>query len=79
MVITEQRDSVLRIKRGPAFKYESTTDIYRIQDKIAKSITLKTGLEGMEFIEIISGASEGDVLIISDIPAFKNRTEVELH
>ena len=77
-VVTESRDSVLRIKKGSVFGNGPHVQVYMVQDQVARMLEVETGLEGSLYIELIDGANEGDVLIISEVPAFKNQVEVPL-
>lgn len=77
-VIEAKRDSVLRIKKGPAF---DNSDNHRMYVKVADKAFLKdinTGLSGDEFYEIKDGAEPGDEIVISDFPSMRKLEEVEL-
>jgi len=78
MVVNAQKDSILRIKSGPALINDEEIDVYFIKSNIAKRRKITTGLMGSEYIEIISGAREGDKIIISEIPLFRNIEEIEI-
>ncbi|RLD28202.1 MAG: hypothetical protein DRI73_11750 [Bacteroidetes bacterium] len=78
MVVNAQKDSILRIKSGPALSNDEEIDVYFIKSNIAKRRKITTGLMGSEYIEIISGAREGDKIIISEIPLFRNIEEIEI-
>lgn len=78
LVIQSRRDSVLRVKKGPAFGKSNTHNIYI--KKFDKAILRKvnTGLSGDEYFEIEEGIIKGDEIIISDISSFRKLEEVEL-
>lgn len=77
MVVKAERDSVLRIKKGPAFnKSVQEFDVYVIKSRTAKRTRVVTGLKGNDYVEIVSGLKEGDKVIISDIPVFRNIDEI---
>jgi len=78
LIVKAQRDSVLRVKTGPAFGRGSNHEIFVIESDKAIRKNIHTGLKGSEYIEIISGANVGDQLIISDIPAFRRTEEIEI-
>ncbi len=72
-VVKNERDSVLRVKRGPAVENEvEEFDVYMVKSGFANRKRITTGLKGTDCVEIISGANEGDEVIISDIPLFRN-------
>lgn len=78
-IVREQADSVLRIRKGPVFQRSSYNhNLYRVEGDVAVRQTVSTGLRGDEYIEITSGASPGDRLIILDITLFRNKEQVEL-
>ena len=79
MVIQVKKDSVLRVKKGPAFGATDTHSIYSKEYGKAHKREIKTGLEGDEYIEIEEGASAGDDLIISDISSLRKLEEVEIN
>jgi len=78
MVIENRMDSVLRIKKGPAFGKLNPHDIYVKKGDKAYLKEIKTGLSGNEYYEIEDGAELGDELIISDISSLRKLKEVEL-
>ncbi len=77
MVVRAERDSVLRIKKGPALeKSVNEFDVYVVKSRTARRTRITTGLKGNEYIEIVSGLKEGDEVIISDIPVFRDIDEI---
>ena len=79
LVIESKRDSVLRIKKGPAFGKTNTHVIYLKKSNRALLRELKTGLSGNDYFEIEAGAKSGDELIISDISSLRKLEEVDLN
>jgi len=77
MIITHQKDSVLRVEKGPAFGKNKQQDVYVIRDDRAVKVRVSTGLIGTDFIEITSGLSAGDRIITSDVSAFRHRKEID--
>ncbi|MCK5705907.1 MAG: efflux RND transporter periplasmic adaptor subunit, partial [Cyclobacteriaceae bacterium] len=78
LVIQTKKDSVLRIKKGPAFGKSNTHNIYAKKSGKALRLEIQTGLNGNEYMEIEKGASVGDELIISDISSLRKLEEVEI-
>ena len=78
MVVNAQKDSVLRVKSGPALIKGDEIEVYMIESGVAKRTRITTGLKGSDCIEIISGAKEGDQMIISDISVFRNIEEIDI-
>ena len=78
MVVQVKKDSVVRIKKGPAFGKSKKHFIYFKESGKALLKEVKTGLSGSEYYEIKEGAQPGDELIISDISSLRKLREVEL-
>lgn len=78
MIITHQKDSVLRIRRGQAFnKSNKIQDVYLVKDGKAEKTEITTGLIGTDYIEVVSGLNPGDCVITSDVSGFRHRNEVD--
>ncbi len=78
MVVKDEADSVLRIKRGPAFNDNHVQDVFVVNGDNAIRREIHTGLIGMDYIEILSGLEEGDRLVISDVSSIRHMKEVEI-
>jgi HlyD family secretion protein len=76
MVVTTQKDSVLRIERGAAFGKGNQQDIYVVKEGKAVRVSVNTGIIGTDYVEIVSGLNPGDRVITSDVSAFHRRKEV---
>jgi HlyD family secretion protein len=79
MIVTDQKDSVLRVEKGPAFNKNKFQDVYVIRNNKAVKVRISTGLIGTDFIEIITGLSPGDRIITSDISSFRHRKEIDFN
>lgn len=77
MIVTHQKDSVLRIENGPAFNRNKQQDVYVVRNEKAIRERVATGLIGTDYIEIVSGLNPGDRIITSDVSAFRHRKEVD--
>jgi HlyD family secretion protein len=78
LVIEEKRDSVLRVRKGPAFGKTNDHDLYFLLAYKAYLRDVKTDLSGNEYLEIKSGAEIGDEIIISDISSLRKLKEIEI-
>ena len=78
MVVSSERDSVLRVSRGPVFGRGDIHDVFVISSGTATRHTIETGMKGLENIEIISGLSWGDEIIITDVASFRRIKEIDL-
>ncbi len=78
MLVVDQRDSVMRIKSGPALeKMENAA--YVKKNDVARLNEFETGLIGDHYVEVRSGLSLGDTVIISDVSSFRKKSEVTLY
>lgn len=77
-VVRARKDSVLRLRNGPALERGTTFELYMVEADLAKLTKINTGLKGDEYTEIENGAEVGDQLIISDIGSIRKLSEVEI-
>ena len=78
LVVETMQDSVLRVRKGPAF---GKTDNHELYVKVSEKAFLrhiKTGLVGNDYFEIEEGLEHGDELIISDVPSIRKLEEVDI-
>jgi len=76
-IVTEKKDSVLRLERGPAFSRSKRQDVYVVRNGKARKTPITTGIMGTDYIEVASGLASGDRVIVSDISSFRHKKEVE--
>jgi HlyD family secretion protein len=76
-VVVSRADSVMRLKYGPSVQRASNFGIYKIEGDVAIQQDITTGLQGDNYIEIVSGAEPGTQLIISDVSLFRNKEQVD--
>ncbi len=77
-ILLGKKDNVLMIKRG-AFVDAGGRHTYRIQGDVAEKIQTQLGGSSVSHIEIISGAQEGDTLVVSTLAPFKRAKQVRLY
>jgi HlyD family secretion protein len=75
LVITERKARALRIKRGP-FADNAAVQAFVIRGDRAVRVPIQVGLTGVDDVEIVSGVSEGDEVIISDMKDYLHLAEV---
>ena len=78
LVIEARKDSVLRVKKGPAFGKTTKHSLYIKMDEKALLHEVLTDLEGNEYYEIKEGANAGDEIIISEVPSMRKLKEIEI-
>ena len=75
-LVTETRNSVLRIPNGPALNGSNLQEVFVIHNGIAERRKIKTGLSNFDFVEIIDGLKGGEEVITSDMSAYKNSNTI---
>ncbi|MES1216282.1 MAG: HlyD family efflux transporter periplasmic adaptor subunit [Bacteroidota bacterium] len=74
-LVTNSQTNVMRVANGPAFKGVSPQDVFVINNGKAERRTVHTGMSNFDYVEIKDNLKPGDVIITSDMSAYKN-TEV---
>lgn len=77
-VITDEKEGVLRAKRGSALKGTSSQYVYKVVDNEAVKTRITRGLVSADYFEIVSGLSLGDRLIISETEEFDHMDNFEI-
>ena len=77
LVITDRKAHALRIKRGP-FADNVARQAFVIRGDRAVRVPIEVGLSGVDDLELRSGASEGDELIISDMKDYMHLSEIRI-
>ncbi len=78
LIVIAVKDSVLRIRNGPAINSDKIQYLFKIQETTSVRTVVETGLHGKEYVEIKSGINKGDQVIISDMTPFRHKEEVNL-
>jgi HlyD family secretion protein len=77
-IITERKDRILRIKKGPALTGQGGNDVFVIRGTAAIKTPVRLGLSSFDAFEVLSGLIEGDEVIISDISDYLHLKEFEV-
>ncbi len=77
-IVRAERDSVLRISRGPAIGRGRDHQVYVINRGEVVLRDIKTGLKSDEFVEVLEGLKEGERVVISDISSADMLDPLEL-
>lgn len=77
LVVTERKARALRIKRGP-FADNAAVQAFVVRGDRAIRVPIQIGLTGVDDVEIVSGVSEGDEVIISDMKDYLHLSEVRI-
>ncbi len=76
-VVTDRKPRTLRVPRGP-FADDSSRRAFVVRGDHAVRVPLVLGLSGIEQVEIVSGAAEGDELILSDMRDYLHLEQITL-
>jgi HlyD family secretion protein len=77
-LVTSSKSDVLRVANGPAFKGAATQDIFVLNNGKAERRTVKIGMSNFDHVEIMDNVKPGDVIITSDMSAFKNAKAITI-
>jgi HlyD family secretion protein len=66
-IVTQKKDSVLRIAQNPVFRKSKQQDLFVMRNGKPVMEEVTFGLIGSKYLEILSGLSAGDSVIISDL------------
>jgi HlyD family secretion protein len=77
LVITERKPRALRVKRGP-FADNAPRQAFVVRGDRAVRIPIELGLSGVDEVELLSGAGDGDEVIISDMKDYMHLSEVRI-
>ena len=78
-IVTDQKRGVLVADSGPAFNGKGRQPVYVIRDGAAIRTELNLGAGDGKAVEILSGASVGDQLIVSDTSNFKQHERISIN
>lgn len=78
LVVEARKDSVIRVRKGPAFGKSNKHQLYFVEGNKAFLNEVQTELVGNDFFEIKVGAETGDKIIISDIPSLRKLKEIDI-
>ena len=74
----ERKPNVLMVKRGRFLQSTAGKSAFIINDNFATRHDIVTGSSSVEFVEIVSGAVAGDVLVISDYENFNQVNTIKI-
>lgn len=78
-VITDQRENVLRVRNGPAFRGGVLQSVFVVRGNEVIRTEVGTGLRNGDYVEITSGLQEGDRIVISDTEELERMSSFQLN
>jgi HlyD family secretion protein len=76
-VVTEHKPRVLRVARGP-FADDSSRRAFVVRGDRAVRVPMVLGVAGVDLVEVISGAADGDEVIVSDMRDYLHLEQITL-
>lgn len=77
-ILIEEKANVLKVERGPFLEAGGGHVAYFVTDDVAERRTIQTGAFSLDAVEIVSGAKEGDQIVVAGIDAFDNAQRVRI-
>lgn len=77
-VLMENKSNVLMVQRGQFLESGSGRIAYLVRNNIATRTSIATGARSLSSVEVVSGLTEGDQIIISSTDAFRGAESVLL-
>lgn len=78
LIAVERKNEALRVKKGPFAGAQSVKDVFVVNGDRAVKRPVKLGIASFDELEILSGLSEGDEIIVSDMTEFQHLAEITL-
>jgi HlyD family secretion protein len=78
-LITAEKTDTLLVRRGPALEGGSTDHVYVVDAGYAVRRAVRLGLAGTQQVEIATGLTAGEEIIVSDMSAYEHMTEIRIH
>lgn len=78
LVVTGSRADVLRIPKGPFAKGGATEPVFVLKGDHAIRRTVRLGVSGYDYYEVVDGLAEGEEVILSDMSDYTHLEQVSL-
>ena len=78
-MLLDTRENVLMVERGPFIDQGGGRFAYVMDDDTAVRTPVQTGATSLGAVEIVSGASEGDRIVVSGSDQFGNADRVKIN
>jgi HlyD family secretion protein len=77
-ILIDERPDVLKVERGPFLESGGGNVAYFVEGELAERRSIKVGAIGLDAIEIVSGASAGDQIVVTATDIFNNAPSVRI-
>ena len=75
-LLITSKPNILKVKRGPFISSTGGRIAYRVVGNTARRVNVSLGVSSVGEVEVLSGLSEGDKIIISSSETFNNNEQV---
>jgi HlyD family secretion protein len=77
-LVTASKNNIMRVVNGSTFKGSSTQDVFVLNGDKATRRKVHIGLSNFDYVELLDNVKPGEVIIISDMSAYKNAKEITI-
>ncbi|MEE4243847.1 MAG: HlyD family efflux transporter periplasmic adaptor subunit [Kangiellaceae bacterium] len=77
--ITDTIDNAIQVAKGPFIKGSGRQKVFVIRDDYAYLTDIEVGFSNAQSYQVISGLSEGDEVIISNVDDYLHLTQLSIH
>lgn len=77
-ILIEERPNVLKVERGPFLEAGGGNSAYVVVDGVAEKRTIRTGAVSIDAVEILSGVTIGDQIVVAGVDAFGDAQRVRI-
>lgn len=77
-ILIDSRPDVLEVERGPFVEAGGGNSAYFVEDGVAEKRPIVTGAISLDEVELLSGAKEGDQIVVSGADAFGDAQRVRI-
>lgn len=78
LVVTDHRARAIKVRQGTFPEIHGSPYVYVVRNGRAYRTAVRFGLRGFDEVEVISGVSEGDQVVISDMRDYAHLQELEV-
>ena len=77
-IVTDSKPDALVVDAGPAFNGRGPQEAFLVNGDVARKVPVDMGLGDGRNVEVLSGARDGDRLIVSDTSQFKHLDHIRI-
>ena len=78
LVVTDRRARTLTVRQGQFVTGADRADVFVVRDGHARRVSVQFGVRGFDDIEVTSGLSDGDEVIVSDMRDYQHLDQMEV-